>query len=1248
MPLRSTVLAASLGLLLILLAASPAAAATCTPGIEGPNDPLYAPSERGAPGTYNVEQWYMYDCIPQSAPLATDPQGSAGMFVNQAWKKYGRGSKEVTVAYMEGGINWRMPNSADLRRKAYLNPGELPEPQDAGGSTKGTDDLDGDGAFTADDFKDDPRVGRPFLHPQAGGITPEDLIVAFSDGKDDDGNGYVDDISGWNFHRDTNDPQTEQSIYNHANSEQRVLAAETDNGKFGAGMCGECRLLTVKLGDEAIDRPDRVAEGIVFAVDSGAKVLVLVVAALGQSPSMQQAVDYAHDQGAVVVWASNDFESSDHTEGMRLARVWPGNGVVSQQTNRLSQSLPNDLATTTFRSRSSVTSFGAHSLFSVASSDGSTSQSVPITGGVAALVVSAGVDAAAKGEIARPLSADEVKQVVRSTVSPITETPCGGCFPAAEGAAWNLQYGYGRPDVLAAMTAVHEGRIPPTADVRSPDWYREYDPTVDTVVPVAAQVGARGGRYRWVIEAAAGPQPRDDEFRPISTGEGTGPSTVKGSFDLKSLPTEFWSGDYGAPTPDRLSIERFDVTFRVRVSDDAGLVGEDRRVVYARHDAEEILALRKDLGASVEASPSLADIEGRGQLDVVVGTSEGIVHVLRPDGTEIPGWPRRTGRARGLLRAREGNYLSSTGWRSGKVDIPREPIASPPAVGDLEGDGGMDIVVAGLDGSIYVWNTKGRRRPGFPIIADPRFRGQAVPVPDTPYVRGPSTGNFGGVALGDLDGDGRLDIVAGGWDGKIHAWDPTGKPLPGWPVSTEVPKAAQRPVGTSIYARDFKVASTPTLVDIDGDKRPEVVAALTDSAFGEEGSPVFGFVMAYSSKGNRRKGGALMPNFPVNPPAVIQGYGTAQDFITEGVQTPAAYVAPDGRPKLVANAGLFSSVTIDLRSGDMTAEIPGTLPAESAQNLATPLIHFSASPSVGRIGGAPGVSAVQGASGITDVATGVAVTPGLGVRVRSALSKWNPATGVGDGAFTQTIQGLAFLSAPSIADISGDGKPDILLPTDTAAIHGVDGVTGRPVPGWPKWSGGWSLWSPAVGDLDGDGKVEVVAGLREGYLKAWSTKGLASGNDQHWHWHANDRNTGLLGQDTRPPAGVRNLRARTRGRNVELTFRAPGDDWLNGTAKGYEVLRSRRPIRDGHWRGVVRTRVADTPGEAGTSERLVVRAPRKGRFYYTVRAFDRAGNMGRLKVRGGKRPRLTAAQKRAAAKARAAAAKRRGTAKRKR
>jgi hypothetical protein len=50
MPLAAALVAA-LAFVAMATGAGPAGAATCTPGIDGPNDPLFAPSERGTPGT---------------------------------------------------------------------------------------------------------------------------------------------------------------------------------------------------------------------------------------------------------------------------------------------------------------------------------------------------------------------------------------------------------------------------------------------------------------------------------------------------------------------------------------------------------------------------------------------------------------------------------------------------------------------------------------------------------------------------------------------------------------------------------------------------------------------------------------------------------------------------------------------------------------------------------------------------------------------------------------------------------------------------------------------------------------------------------------------------------------------------------------------------------------------------------------------------------------------------------------------
>jgi len=84
--------------------------------------------------------------------------------------------------------------------------------------------------------------------------------------------------------------QTDQSTYGHSDGESGQAVAEANNNFAGAGICPNCRLLMVKAGDEAIDRPDRLAEAIAFAVDSGASVIDVTTSALGQSPALVGAV----------------------------------------------------------------------------------------------------------------------------------------------------------------------------------------------------------------------------------------------------------------------------------------------------------------------------------------------------------------------------------------------------------------------------------------------------------------------------------------------------------------------------------------------------------------------------------------------------------------------------------------------------------------------------------------------------------------------------------------------------------------------------------------------------------------------------------------------------------------------------------------------------------------------------------------------------------------------------------------------
>ena len=174
---------------------------------------------------------------------------------------------------------------------------------------------------------------------------------------------------------------------------------------------------------------------------------------------------------------------------------------------------------------------------------------------------------------------------------------------------------------------------------------------------------------------------------------------------------------------------------------------------------------------------------------------------------------------------------------------------------------------------------------------------------------------------------------------------------------------------------------------------------------------------------------------------------------------------------------------------------------------------------------------------------------------------------------------------------------------------GYDSGTGQPAAGFPKWSGGFSLFTPAVGDLLGTGTVAVAAMTREGYLHVWDTPGTTAGNTEAWHWHQDDRNTGHYGTDTRPPAGIRDLLATQSAGGDTLNFTSPGDDWNFGTATSYQVRRSNAPITQGNFAAATPVDVSQKPKVAGSAESLAVSHP-AGTVYYAVRAVDKAGNIG--------------------------------------
>jgi hypothetical protein len=177
------------------------------------------------------------------------------------------------------------------------------------------------------------------------------------------------------------------------------------------------------------------------------------------------------------------------------------------------------------------------------------------------------------------------------------------------------------------------------------------------------------------------------------------------------------------------------------------------------------------------SSPAIGDVLPGGSLEIVMASSSDSVYVLTATGERAPGWPRHVeltpgnGRTNSAVIAPLRRHLGDPtlyviiAGAQGAVAVfspdgtPRPEFAgvtigavteATPAVADLEGDGSLEILIAGEDRRLHAFRYDGTPVSGFPIEIGAEARG-------TP-------------AVWDLDGDGATEIALAGWDRKLHVW----------------------------------------------------------------------------------------------------------------------------------------------------------------------------------------------------------------------------------------------------------------------------------------------------------------------------------------------------------------------------------------------------------------------------------------------------------------------------------------------
>ena len=141
---------------------------------------------------------------------------------------------------------------------------------------------------------------------------------------DDDQNGYIDDIQGWDF-TDTpnvaakgdsvvgdNDPIDESG---HGTHVAGIAAAEVDNGLGVAGVAWNCTLMPLRAGASngagTNLQDDDSSAAIVYAADNGARIINMSWGSSRNSFVIRDAIDYAYARGTLLVAAAGNERTQD-------------------------------------------------------------------------------------------------------------------------------------------------------------------------------------------------------------------------------------------------------------------------------------------------------------------------------------------------------------------------------------------------------------------------------------------------------------------------------------------------------------------------------------------------------------------------------------------------------------------------------------------------------------------------------------------------------------------------------------------------------------------------------------------------------------------------------------------------------------------------------------------------------------------------------------------------------------------------